>query len=58
MTNEVIYKSNYSGNYSETPGGGYHKTWANIMNKTADKLMEDMIFDEDLTEALQEYLDR
>lgn len=52
LTNESVYESTYSGNYSEKKGGGLNKTWANVMSKALDKLVEDIMFDEDLAEVL------
>lgn len=52
-TNAVIYESSYSGNYSEKKGGGLNKTWEKVMNKAVDRLVEDIVFDEDLVEALE-----
>ena len=54
MTNEQIYKSTYSGSYSEKKGGGLSKTWQRIMSKAVDNLVEDIMFDEDLADALSE----
>jgi uncharacterized lipoprotein YajG len=55
MTNSTIYKSTYSGNYKEKTGAGYVKTWTEVMGKAIDNLIEDIVFDEDLSEALEDY---
>jgi hypothetical protein len=49
---EIIYEGDYSGSYSEKKAGGLEATWTEILNKTVDKLVEDIMFDEDLSEAL------
>ena len=54
-TNSTIYKSTYSGNYKEKTGAGYVKTWTEVMGKAIDNLIEDIVFDEDLSEALEDY---
>ncbi len=53
-SNKSIYTSNYSGNYSKKTGGGLEKTWTEVMSQALDKLIEDVIFDEELAEALEE----
>jgi uncharacterized lipoprotein YajG len=54
-TNKSIYQSSYSGNYKEKTGAGYVKTWTEVMSKAVDKLIEDIVFDEDLKDALASY---
>lgn len=54
-TNKSIYQSSYSGNYKEKTGAGYVKTWTEVMSKAVDKLIEDIVFDEDLKDALAGY---
>jgi uncharacterized lipoprotein YajG len=54
-TNESIYSSNYSGTYKEKTAAGYTKTWTEVMGKAIDKLIEDIVFDEDLKDALANY---
>lgn len=54
-TNESIYSSSYSGTYKEKTAAGYVKTWTEVMSKAIDKLIEDIVFDEDLTDALSTY---
>ena len=58
LTNTTIYSSDYAGNYSEKKAGGLNKTWQRIMGKAVDKLVEDIIFDEDLLEAIESLPDR
>jgi uncharacterized lipoprotein YajG len=54
-TNTPIYSSIYSGTYKEKTAGGLEKTWTEVMSKAIDKLIEDIVFDEDLKDALAEY---
>jgi uncharacterized lipoprotein YajG len=54
-TNTTFYKSTYSGNFKEKTAAGYVKTWTEVMGKTLDNLIEDVVFDEDLSEALEDY---
>jgi uncharacterized lipoprotein YajG len=54
-TNTPIYSSSYSGTYKEKTAGGLEKTWTEVMSKAIDKLIEDIVFDEDLKDALAEY---
>jgi len=54
-TNTSIYQSSYSGNYKEKTAAGYVKTWTEVMSQAVDKLIEDIVFDEDLKEALAGY---
>jgi len=54
-SNTSIYSSSYSGNYKEKTGAGYVKTWTEVMGKAIDKLIEDIVYDEDLKEALADY---
>ena len=53
-TNKEIYSSEYSGHYAEKKAGGAKKTWQIIMSKAVNNLIEDIVFDEDLKEALEE----
>ena len=46
LTKEKIYQSTYSGTYSEKKAGGLTGTWEEIMSKAVDKLVEDIMFDE------------
>jgi len=50
---ETVYKSEYSGSHSEKKAGGLNRTWQRIMSKAVDKLVEDIVYDEELAEALQ-----
>lgn len=54
-TNSSIYSSSYSGTYKEKTAAGYVKTWTEVMGKAIDKLIEDIVFDEDLKDALATY---
>lgn len=55
-TKQSIYKSKYSGSYSVDKAGGLNKTWTEVMSKALDKLIEDVVLDEDLAEALKAHL--
>lgn len=52
LTNNIIYSATYKGTYSEKKAGGLEATWTQIMNKALDKLIEDVVYDEELAEAL------
>ena len=52
-TNKEIYSSSYSGQHSLKKAGGAKKTWQIVMSKAVDALIEDIVFDEDLAEALE-----
>ena len=54
-TNSSIYSSSYSGTYKEKTAAGYVKTWTEVMGKAIDKLIEDIVYDEDLKDALTDY---
>jgi len=51
-TNSVIYKSRYSGTYTKKTGGGLEATWTEVMDASIEKLVEDIVFDANLIEAL------
>lgn len=53
QTKQSIYKSKYSGSYSVDKAGGLNKTWTEVMAKALDKLIEDVVLDEDLADALK-----
>lgn len=53
ITKEKIYESTYSGTYSQKKAGGLTGTWEEIMSKSVDKLVEDIMFDDNLIEALE-----
>lgn len=50
---QSIYRSKYSGSHSESKPGGYTGTWATVMSKALDKLIEDIVLDDELAEALR-----
>lgn len=52
-TSKSIYSSSYSGNYNHKSGGGLEKTWTMVMGKAIDNLIEDIVLDSDLAEALK-----
>lgn len=54
-TSETIYSSSYTGSHKKTSGGGLEKTWSEVMNEALNNLIEDIVFDEDLAEALASY---
>jgi hypothetical protein len=51
--NSEVYKSRYSGTYTRKTGGGLEATWTEVMDASLEKLMEDIVFDANLIEALQ-----
>ena len=56
QTKQSIYKSRYSGSYKVNTAGGYSKTWTEVMAQALDKLIEDVVLDEDLAQALKSHL--
>lgn len=52
QTGQEIYNSDYSGHFADKKAGGAKKTWQIVMNKAVNNLIEDLVFDEDLKEAL------
>lgn len=54
-SSDVIYESTYQGNYKEQKAGGLEKTWTEVMAKALDALVENIVFDEELAEALMEW---
>ena len=54
-TKQSIYKSKYAGSYSVDKAGGLDKTWSEVMGKALDKLIEDIILDEALADAVREF---
>jgi uncharacterized lipoprotein YajG len=53
QTGQSVYKSRYSGSHTEQKAGGYLKTWTVIMNRSLDRLIEDIVLDEELAAALK-----
>jgi hypothetical protein len=53
QTGQSIYKSSYAGSYAESKAGGLEQTWTIVMNKALDKLVEDIVLDDELATALQ-----
>ena len=53
QTKQSIYKSKYAGSHSEEKAGGLEKTWTAVMNKALDKLIENIVLDEELANALK-----
>ena len=51
-TNTLVYKSRYSGTYTKKTGGGLEATWTEVMDASLEKLVEDIVFDANLIEAL------
>jgi uncharacterized lipoprotein YajG len=51
-TNREVYKSRYSGTYTRKTGGGLEATWTEVMDASLEKLVEDIVFDANLIEAL------
>lgn len=56
QTKRSIYKSKYAGSYAQEKAGGFEKTWAEIMGKALDKLVESIVLDEELVAALSKRL--
>ena len=56
QTKQSIYKSKYAGSYNEDKAGGLDKTWSEVMGKALDKLIEDVVLDEDLADAIRAYM--
>jgi uncharacterized lipoprotein YajG len=52
-TRQSLYKHTYTGSHSESKAGGLDKTWAAVMSKATDKLIEDIVLDENLAAALK-----
>jgi uncharacterized lipoprotein YajG len=50
-----FYQAEYSCTYSEKKAGGLEKTWQIITGKAVEKLVDDLVFDEDLAEALANF---
>ena len=55
-TKQSIYKSKYAGSYSVDKAGGLDKTWSEVMGKALDKLIEDVVLDEDLADAVRAHV--
>jgi len=53
-TGKKIYSSEYSGHYAEKKMAGAKKTWQTVMSKAVNNLIEDLVFDEDLKDALED----
>jgi uncharacterized lipoprotein YajG len=51
-TGTTVYKSRYSGTYTDKTGGGLEATWTRVMDASIEKLVEDIVFDANLIEAL------
>jgi uncharacterized lipoprotein YajG len=51
-TTQEVYKSRYSGTYTKKTGGGLEATWTEVMDASLEKLVEDIVFDANLIEAL------
>jgi hypothetical protein len=51
-TAKEVYKSRYSGTYTRKTGGGLEATWTEVMDASLEKLVEDIVFDANLIEAL------
>jgi hypothetical protein len=51
-TSQEVYKSRYSGTYTRKTGGGLEATWTEVMDASLEKLVEDIVFDANLIEAL------
>jgi len=58
QTKQSIYTSKYAGSYNVDKAAGLEKTWSEVMGKALDKLIEDMVLDEDLADALKAFVTR
>ncbi|CAA0081831.1 Uncharacterised protein [Halioglobus japonicus] len=54
-TSETIYSSVYTGTYKREVAGGLEATWTEVMAEAVDNLIEEIVFDDALAEALEEY---
>jgi uncharacterized lipoprotein YajG len=54
-TNKTIYTSIYKGTNKKKTGGGLEKTWTEVMGAAVDNLIENIVFDDELSEALQSF---
>jgi len=50
---KAVHKGHYTGTFSKKVAGGLDATWTEVMNAALGKMVEDVVFDEDLIEALQ-----
>jgi len=55
QTKQSIYKSKYAGSYTEQKAGGLDKSWTIVMDKALDKLIEDIVLDDELATALKSH---
>ena len=53
-SNEVVYENTYSGTHKEEKMAGLEGTWTRVMGLAVDKLVEDISFDDELLEALED----
>jgi uncharacterized lipoprotein YajG len=58
VTRQSIYQSRYAGSYKVDKAGGLDKTWSEVMGKALDKLIEDVVLDEDLADAVRAHVAR
>jgi uncharacterized lipoprotein YajG len=56
QTNQSVYKSRYAGSYREDKAGGLDKTWSEVMGRALDKLVEDVVLDDDLADAVRAHV--
>ena len=56
QTKQSVYTSKYAGSYSEDKAGGLEKTWTEVMSKALDKLIEDIVLDEELAGAVRAFV--
>ena len=54
-TSTTFYSASYSGTYKEKTAAGYVKTWTEVLGKAIEQLIEDIVFDEGLKDALSAY---
>ena len=51
-TGNELYSSNYTGSYSVKKGAGSKGTWEEVISKALDNVITNVMYDEDLVEAL------
>jgi uncharacterized lipoprotein YajG len=56
VTRESIYTSKYAGSYNVDKAAGLEKTWTEVMGKALDELIEDVVLDEDLADAVRAHV--
>lgn len=55
ISNESIYTSVYTGTHKKKVAGGLEKTWTEVLAKAVDNLIEEIVFDEELSDAIEQH---